>query len=122
MLNKLPVPTEHEEAVILTEYLNLLQTRGHIVLFSHIPHETFTRSWNTKRKNKAEGVHKGVPDYLIITKTKIVFLELKRSKGGRVSEEQAKWLLALSLRGALVSICNGFSEAKQFIDSVIALP
>jgi hypothetical protein len=54
----------------------------------HLPQETYTKSWNQKRKNKIEGVVKGVSDYLVILPEKkcrlgraiILFIELKRKK------------------------------------------
>lgn len=112
------VPLEHDEAVALATYLEILVTTKKIVCFSHIPQETFTKNWGTKMKNKREGVHTGVPDYLIITPTKILFIELKRSKGGTISIEQKNWINALNTTGkARAIVARGFLEAKAFIDS-----
>lgn len=41
--------------------------------------------------SKARGWEKGVPDLLIVWKGKVLFLELKFGKQGRLSEEQKIW-------------------------------
>ena len=110
------IPLEHDEAVPLAEYLDILKKQGRIELFSHIPNETYTKSWNTKRKNKAEGVRAGVPDYIIVTKTKVLFLELKRVKGSTVSSEQREWFDKLGGKETVSAIAKGFDEAKEFVE------
>jgi len=90
------------------------------LLFSHLPLET-----PTQRKyaaiNKQLGVCKGVPDYLIVDKRshRILFVELKRSKGGVVSKAQERWLEALSWRHAVV--CRGYKEARSTIEEYFDL-
>lgn len=109
-------PLEHDEAIVLKEYLDILVTQGKIVCYSHIPQETFTKSWGIKRKNKQEGVHVGVPDYIVVTSQKTMFVELKRKKGGAASPEQKVWIEALNEAGSPSAICLGFDQAKEFID------
>ena len=55
------LPTEYQEACVLADYCRI---KGY--LFSHIPHETFTKSWGTKMKNKRQEENKRVPDYIIV--------------------------------------------------------
>ena len=107
------IPTEHDEAIALADYLT---AKGY--LFSHIPQETFTKSWGTKMRNKREGVHKGVPDYIIIIRTKTCFIELKRTKGGVVSPEQQLWIDALNDCGCPSIIARGADEAIDFIEQI----
>lgn len=109
--------SEHEEAKLLAQYLELLKTQGKIVLYSHIPNETFTSSWNVKRKNKAEGVRPGVPDYIVVGRDGLLFIELK-SKTGRVSLEQQHWLDSLNgaSRDVIAHVAMGFDQAKQYLD------
>lgn len=117
---------EHEKAecLLLVEYLTL---RG--IKFSHIPQETFTKSWAVKMKNKQMGVMRGIPDYMILIPakktddniTKLLFIEMKKEgKGGIVSKEQASWLEELN-KVPLVeaAVCRGFNEAKKFIEKFI---
>ncbi len=111
-------PTEHDEAVTLKEYLDILMIQKRIICYSHIPQETFTKNWGTKMRNKNEGVHAGVPDYIIVTPRKILFLELKRKKGGVVSMEQKFWIQALNSVDShtTAAVCLGFDQAKEFIE------
>lgn len=64
----------------------------------------------TAIKLKAEGVRSGVPD-LAIPKL-FLYIEMKRSDGGIVSDNQKKWLSYLDGCGYRVAVANGFEEAK----------
>jgi len=125
-------PRNHEEDDItkqVAEYLEVLQLQKKVVLFSHIPQETFTKSWVTKNKNKAMGVRAGVPDMIIVFPKSVLFLELKRLKGGKVSDAQKAWIEALNNvekpalnsthRYVEAKVACGFVEAKDIIDSLI---
>jgi hypothetical protein len=118
-VTSLPPPTEHEEAVLLTEYLTLFQNKGEVELFSHIPNETFTKNWGTKTKNKQEGVRKGVPDYIIVTKEKVIFIELKRIKGSSTSPEQIEWNVKLQGKTTDAYIARGFEEARKYLEKYL---
>lgn len=98
---KLPVPTEHEECLILVEYL---VRKG--IKFTHINNEIWTSSWNQKRRAKESHVDSGVPDYLIVVeaeqckekKSILLFIEMKRSnlKESAVKPNQKEWIRALN--------------------------
>ena len=117
------IPTEYAEQCMLVQYLELKGLK-----FSKIAQETFTRDWGTKMKNKMSGLRRGVPDMLIIIPTKsnmgpkniLLFIEMKRSKGGKISEEQSEWLEELSsVAGVFAKSANGFEEAKKIIESLL---
>jgi len=115
-MNKI-IPTEHEECVALVQYMSMKNIKYH-----HINSETWTTSWKQKHKAKSEGVVKGFPDYAIIIKDKsnnnrLVFIEMKRTKGGRLSPEQKEWIKELNkCKGVKAYICKGFLEAKEVVD------
>lgn len=111
------ISSEYDECVTLVEYLDLRQRMGTVCLYTHIPSETFTKSWAVKRKNKIMGVRKGFPDYCVITPSDVYFIEMKRSKGGVVSKEQQDWIELLKANGIKAKVCNGFNEAKKFLES-----
>lgn len=68
--------TESQESIALASYL-----RANGYRFTKSPNETYTKSWNQKRKNTLEGVSKGTPDYMIVLKRKsLLFIELKKSR------------------------------------------
>jgi hypothetical protein len=112
--------TEYHECLLLVKYLNLLQTQGKVLLYTHIPSESYTKNWGAIMKSKRLGTNAGFPDYVIIGKTKVICIEMKRSgKGARISEEQLLWLVGLSGRGVPSYICYGFDDAKKILDQVI---
>ena len=115
--------TEMQECTILVHYLRIKN-----VLFTHIHNEMYTKSFNQKRKAKALGVSSGFPDYFILvpkekSKTKkpeAIFIEMKRSKGGVVSQNQKKWLDMLDTHPELHTfVCKGFDAAKEVLDRFI---
>jgi|TARA_R100001530_G_scaffold10633_1_gene10471 hypothetical protein len=112
--------TEHEESVILANWLDV---KG--LLYSKIPSETYTTSWNQKRKNKIEGVKKGVPDYFILInsnvgRTVLVCIELKRVKGGVVSLEQKEWIKQLNkVADVEAHVCKGADVAIEIIKELL---
>lgn len=110
---------EEIEARKLVEYLEILERQKKVQVFTHISNETYTTSWRQKHRNKAVGVRPGVPDYIIITKNKVLFLELKRSKGGQVSAPQKTWLEALPGKTTHAAVCKGFEVSKAFIDAMV---
>jgi len=115
------IPTEYEEACVLADWLRLNN-----ILFSHIPHETFTKNWGTKMKNKRQGVSRGVPDYLCLVKSKkgyhLVFIELKRTKGGTVSKDQKAWIEALNkCDNCQAFVAKGAEHAINIIKNIIKI-
>lgn len=68
--------TEHQETVL---FANWLRANGY--LFFKVPSETYTTSWNQKRKNSAEGSSKGFPDMVIVLKRgSLAFVEMKKAR------------------------------------------
>lgn len=121
---KQPLPTEYEEQCALVEYLEL---KG--LLFSKTAQETFTRSWAQKAKNKRSGLRKGLPDMFIFIPAEkssngssmLLAIEMKRLKGGRLSPEQKLWIESFRrVDGIFPAVCNGFEEARQFIEESLA--
>src|SRR5680860_913206 len=111
-----PIPTEDQEQAALVQYCDA----KHYPRF-RIPNETFTKSWKQKNKNKVMGVSPGVPDLGVIVNNRLIFIELKRSKGGVVSEYQKEWITHLERANVPVRVCRGFYEAKAFIDEIASL-
>lgn len=111
--------SEYEECLLLVEYLDLLQAQGKVQLYTHIPNETYTKSWGVKIKNKKQGVRKGFPDYVVVLTDKVIFLEMKKAKGGVVSKEQKQWLDALSSLGHIAVACRGFDDAREVLERQI---
>lgn len=107
------VLTEDQEQELLVQYCDL---RG-IPRF-RVPNETFTRSWNQKRKNKALGVSAGVPDLFLIVGKKLIAIEMKRTVNGVTSPAQKAWLEKLNKAGVPAQVCKGHEEAIKFIEEM----
>lgn len=107
------IPSEHEEQVKVVTYLN---KRG--FLNFAIPnggHRHFVEAVKLKRS----GVQPGVPDLYVPMARKGyhgLFLELKRTKGGVISEYQQYWIEQLTKQGYLAVIVKGAEEAIRVIE------
>ena len=71
-------------------------------------------------KLKRMGVSPGFPDIFVpLPKGKYhgFFIEMKRQKGGVISELQQNWLMYLRSQNYYAEVANGFDEAQQlFLD------
>ena len=68
---------------------------------------------------KSQGHYSGIPDLVVLLGNgKICFIELKRQKGGKVSEEQKKWIEYLNKNGYPAKVCKGCDEAIEFIEQL----
>ena len=67
---------------------------------------------------KKQGVKRGVPDMCLPVPRggfNGLYIELKRVKGGTVSDEQREWIAALNKQGYKAIICHGAEEAIEQI-------
>ena len=118
MNNPYENPPEEAEQVALVQWLRL-----HKIAFAHVPNEG-KHKVQYRAKQARLGVQPGVPDVLIFDqppscpKNVGTAIELKRRKGGRVSENQTEWLEKLKNRGWAVAVCRGATEAIEFLESL----
>jgi hypothetical protein len=105
-------PSEAYEAARLVDYLRFKN-----IPFTHVANETTSKLQGSR--NKKAGVSKGFPDYVLVLPGKILFLELKRKRGGRISPEQKQWLERLNECGARAIVAYGFDDAKSKIEGLI---
>ena len=69
---------------------------------------------------KEQGVKAGVPDiFLPIARGGChgLFIEMKRAKGGVLSQFQSQYIEALMRQGYRVAVCHGCDEAVQTIEN-----
>lgn len=67
---------------------------------------------------KAEGVKPGVPDLCLAYPSNGfhgLYIEMKRLKGGRLSDEQKDWRNRLTSAGYAVHVCEGWEIAQRVI-------
>lgn len=110
---------EHKEQATLIEWWAILcRERGYSqdMLFA-IPNGG-ARNAITGAMLKAEGVRRGIPDLFLAMPSCCfhgLFIEMKKTKGGVVSEYQKNIHEQLRNQGYDVAICKGWAEARQVI-------
>lgn len=107
-------PTETLEQI---RFVNWLEQQGHT--FTCVPNSTYTKSWNQKRLNTAMGLRAGFPDLIVIAANTFLCIEMKRKKGGVITEKQKDWHKALTSAGIPVKVCYGAEDAIQFVKQII---
>lgn len=75
-------------------------------------------------KLKRMGVSSGFPDIEIplpVPGYHGLYIEMKRKKGSKVSDNQIEWLTYLRERGYYAEVAYGFDEAKQIVEYYLSL-
>lgn len=95
------IPTEAQEGLAVVQWLRLQDLQ-----FTHTPNETGSSPEARRRaiRMKQQGTSPGFPDYTILIPPArsvtgagfLLFIELKRRKGGRLSPAQQEWLNAIN--------------------------
>lgn len=119
--NVMAAISEHDEQVVVVEYLYRQYPKA---LFWATPNGARLSGGPSKRARqmnalKAEGFLPGVADLIIFEPRggfSCMMLEMKRSHGGVVSDNQFDFLAQAEARGAFTAVCHGASEAIQLID------
>lgn len=118
------VPTEAHEQRALFEWADRAKVRvPELALLYHIANGG-TRNLIEARHLKEQGVRPGVPDICLPVGKggyHALYIELKRAKGGRVSDDQRGWLNALNRAGNLAVVCNGAGAAMTVIMDYLKL-
>ena len=73
-------------------------------------------------KMKQEGIRSGIPDLFLAVPKKDyhgLFIEMKKVKGGRVSENQKEMINVFNNFHYLAIVCNGWIEAKKAIEEYL---
>jgi hypothetical protein len=113
------IPTEDQEQLRVVAYLEALKLQGKVLMFTAHA-DNMKTNIVTAVKAKRMGKRSGYPDLTIVTKKTVLYIELKRVKGGVVSEAQKEWIEAFKSSGSVKAwVCKGFEEAKYAIDLYI---
>ena len=115
-------PLEEDEQA---EFVIWLEAMG--LKFSATAQSTYTESWNQKRKNHKLGLRRGVPDLIVAIpaeksydgKAYLLFVEMKRKRGGVVSPEQAVWIEAINsvlADDVAAFVAYGADEAIEIVE------
>jgi hypothetical protein len=112
------VHTEAQEQTALFQWAAMMEGRfPELRTLHHIPNGG-SRNAIEAAHLKAQGVRAGIPDiFLPCARNGFhgLYIELKRRKGGRVSIDQQRMILALRAQGYKVEVCRGWEEARDTI-------
>lgn len=114
----IPVPTEDTEQACLFRWAAMEQGRyPELAYLYHIPNEG-KRGPVTAARFKALGLKSGVPDIFLPAARGGCFglyIEMKRQAGGKLSDKQKEWIMALTSAGYSAVVCRGWEEAADVI-------
>lgn len=125
-------PSESTEAKALATYLNALVEYKQIIAYTKVATEFFG-NWGLLKKLQAEGMRGGHPDYVILTKKGLIFVELKKKieigKRGKplknnhqATPEQLLWIDTLNgynSKEIVATVACGADEAIKYIQQYI---
>lgn len=116
-------PRESVEQQTLIKWARLARGKyPELDMLYHITNEG-KRSVVTGARLKSEGLKPGVPDLCLAVArggAHGLYIEMKRTKGGRVSPQQAAWLEKLAREGYATAICKGWEQARDVIERYLA--
>ena len=117
-------PLEKEEQIAFVEYckakgIRVVSTQNGFKMpkvgFNYIAYS------NSLKKM---GLSKGFPDLIVFAKnsqSNILFIEMKRQKGGTLQEEQKEWLQWLDENGYTVAVAKGADSAIRILEKYLIL-
>ena len=115
-------PLERDEQELLFEWIEYATCKHpEVALCFHIPNGGH-RNAREAHNLRLQGVRAGVPDICLPVPRGgygALYVELKRKRGGRVSEQQRVWIDALNRAGNKAVVCYGFDEAKKAIEDYL---
>lgn len=124
------IANEHDEQAMLMQMVSLHEDKypDLALIYANVNAERRTR-WQRSQKLK-EGMKAGVPDlFLPVARVNVdgtlshgLYVEMKRTVGGRVSLEQEKWIARLRRQGFTVEVCRGYEEAWPVLVGYVSLP
>lgn len=116
------IPTESEEQCLLFEWAEMsLAKYPELALLFHVPNGS-SKSKFQAVKFKREGLKAGVPDLCLPVARQgyhALYIEMKRTEGGRLSDAQKWWLENLQKQGNKAVVCKGFEEAVSVIEDYL---
>lgn len=118
------IPTEDEEQMALFTWANHMAATGRLpelYWLYHVPNGG-SRGPAEAGRFKAMGVKRGVPDVALDVPRggfHGLRIEMKRRRGGVLSDEQADWLDYYNANGYRAVVCYGWDEARMEIEDYL---
>ena len=118
MTVKPPAPTEYSEQCALMQWAELESKKFPVLSLLFASQNGLRLPIGLAVKAKKAGMRKGVPDlFLPVARGKYhgLFVELKRIRSYKVSDEQGEWIERLWGEGYHAVVCCGWKEASECI-------
>ena len=116
------IPTEEDEQRALFRWIAFVRAKyPELETIYHIPNEG-KRSAKTGARLVTMGLCSGVPDICLPVARQgysALYIELKRTQGGRLSDNQKAWLDKLNRWGCLAVRCDGWEQAAKVIEKYL---
>ena len=112
------IPTESQEQTTLFQWAGVMAGKWPELRLLHAIPNGGSRNPIEARHLKEQGVKAGIPDIFLPCARggfNGLYIEMKRRKGGRVSIEQKKIMIALREQGYRVVVALGWEEARDAI-------
>ena len=117
-ISAISVPTESVEQQCLFRWAEFQSVRyPELKLLYHVPNGG-SRKKSEAGRFKAEGVKAGVPDLCLPVARggyHGLYIELKRLKHSKTSEDQKAWIAQLNEQGYCAVVCKGWEAAAKVI-------
>lgn len=115
--------SEESEQIALFRWAEFAMNQyPELELMYHIPNEG-KRSKITGARLKAAGLKSGVPDICLpVTRGGYIglYIEMKAGKN-KPTDNQEKWLNALTREGNFTAVCYGWEQAKEVIEKYLSM-
>ena len=108
------IATEQQDHLALVQHLAWRCASG--VWWCHIPNGEL-RHKATAGRVKAMGAKAGAPDLMFVLNGRVLFLELKRGRGGKLSAAQKVVHADIAAAGGEVIVAHGIDEALAMLES-----
>ncbi len=108
-------PTEQQEQTCVVNWFRMQYPQE---LIFNIPNGVYIKSHSVRGMMKKSGLTSGVPDLCVAVANRHyngLYIEMKRRKGGVVSQEQKDIIEHLNTRGYKAVVCKGADEAIKVI-------
>ena len=117
-------PLEKEEQIAFVEYcknngISVVSTQNGFKM----PKAAFNYAAYSRTLKKM-GLSKGFPDLIILEKNKsktheVLFIEMKRQKGGKLKPEQEEWIQKLDDKDYCVGVAKGCESAVRILQKYL---
>lgn len=120
---KTAIKSEHDEQCAFIRWCHNHPTEPRLkLIYSHL--NGMRASIGAAVKEKKAGATAGIPDLFLPVPAGDyhgLYIELKKTKGGVVSDAQKMWIGLLSQQGYAVAVCKGKDEAVDIVQHYLTI-